>query len=98
VKSGKAPATRAKELFGAMVDGSLALDAAMERLGIAAVSSSEIESLCRQLLADNPRIVADVKSGKAQAAASLIGQAKKRNPNVNPNDVRATCLKLIEQM
>ena len=98
MKSGKAPATRAKELFGAMVDGSLALDAAMERLGIAAVSSSEIESLCRQLLADNPRIVADVKSGKAQAAASLIGQAKKRNPNVNPNDVRATCLKLIEQM
>jgi aspartyl-tRNA(Asn)/glutamyl-tRNA(Gln) amidotransferase subunit B len=50
------------------------------------------------LLADNPRIVADVKAGKSQAAASLIGQAKKRNPNVNPNDVRATCLKLIEQM
>ncbi|MFO0867476.1 MAG: Asp-tRNA(Asn)/Glu-tRNA(Gln) amidotransferase subunit GatB [Pirellulales bacterium] len=98
VRQGTVPAPRAKEVFGAMVEGRLTVASALERLGIAAVSGAEIEALCRQLLADNPRIVADVKAGKMQAAASLIGQAKKRNPNVNPQDVRATCLKLIEQM
>jgi aspartyl-tRNA(Asn)/glutamyl-tRNA(Gln) amidotransferase subunit B len=42
--------------------------------------------------------VADVKSGKEQAAAGLIGQAKKKNPNVNPGKVRATCIDLIRAM
>ena len=98
VRKGDVPGPRAKEVFGAMVDSGISVAQAMDRLGIAAVSGAEIESLCRQLLADNPRVVADVKAGKPQAVASLIGQAKKRNPNVNPNDVRATCLQLIEQM
>jgi aspartyl-tRNA(Asn)/glutamyl-tRNA(Gln) amidotransferase subunit B len=55
-------------------------------------------TLCRELLDANPRVVADVKGGKEQAAAGLIGQAKKKNPNVNPGKVRAMCLDLIRQM
>lgn len=98
VREGKVPGPRAKEVFATMVERRDGVAAALERLGIAAVDSGELESLCRQLLAENPRVVADVKSGKAQAVSSLIGQAKKRNANVNPNDVRATCLQLIEQM
>jgi aspartyl-tRNA(Asn)/glutamyl-tRNA(Gln) amidotransferase subunit B len=46
----------------------------------------------------NPKIVADVKGGKEQAAAGLIGQAKKKNPNVNPGKVRQVCLDLIRDM
>ena len=42
--------------------------------------------------------MADVQGGKEQAAAGLIGQAKKKNPNVNPGKVRATCLELIRQI
>jgi len=67
-------------------------------LGIAAVGDDELVALCRELLAENPKIVADVKGGKEQAAAGLIGQAKKKNPNVNPGRVRATCLELIRGM
>jgi len=29
---------------------------------------------------------------------ALLGQAKKRNPNANPNEVRRICLELIEKM
>jgi hypothetical protein len=42
--------------------------------------------------------VADVQAGKEQAAAGLIGQAKKKNANVNPGKVRQTCLDLIRRM
>ena len=44
------------------------------------------------------QIVADVKGGKEQAAAGLIGQAKKKNPNANPGKVRQMCLDLIKAM
>jgi len=67
-------------------------------LGIAAVSDDELIALCRELLAANPKIVADVQGGKEQAAAGLIGQAKKKNPNANPGKVRQLCLDLIRQM
>lgn len=98
IKKGDVPGPRAKEVFACMFDTGCVVGQALERLGIAAVSGDEIEALCRAILADNPRVVADVKAGKTQAAASLIGQAKKRNPNVNPSDVRETCLKLIAGM
>ena len=71
---------------------------AMQTLGIQRLDQSELIELCRQLLADNPRIVAEVKAGKEKAIGALIGQAKKRNPNANPNQVRETCLKLIAEM
>jgi aspartyl-tRNA(Asn)/glutamyl-tRNA(Gln) amidotransferase subunit B len=70
----------------------------MKSLGIEKVDSSAIQQLCRELIHDNPRIVADVQGGKKQAIGALIGQAKKRNPNVNPNEVRTTCLQIIEDM
>jgi aspartyl-tRNA(Asn)/glutamyl-tRNA(Gln) amidotransferase subunit B len=66
-------------------------------MGIAAVDDDELETLCRELLAANPKIVADVQGGKEQAAAGLIGQAKKKNPNVNPGKVREKCLELIRR-
>ena len=52
--------------------------------------------LCRELLAANPKIVAEVKEGKPKGLGQLIGQAKKKNPNVNPNRVRENLLELIE--
>ena len=39
-----------------------------------------------------------MKEGKVKAAGALIGQAKKKNPNVNPGRVREICLELIEKM
>lgn len=98
VKGGDVPAPRAKEVFIAMQERGQAVADVLRELGIEAVDQSVVVELCKQLLADNPKIIADVKSGNLKAAGSLIGQAKKRNPNVNPNDVRDLCLKMIEQM
>ncbi|MGZ5977117.1 MAG: Asp-tRNA(Asn)/Glu-tRNA(Gln) amidotransferase subunit GatB, partial [Isosphaeraceae bacterium] len=54
-------------------------------MGITAVDESELENLCRELLAANPKVVAEVREGKPKGLGQLIGQAKKKNPNVNPN-------------
>ena len=37
------------------------------------------------------------KGARSRPPAGLIGQAKKKNPNVNPGKVRAMCLELIQQ-
>ena len=70
----------------------------MQAMGIQAVDDSELVDLCRQLLADNPKIVAEAKEGKLKGVGQLIGQAKKKNPNVSPNRVRELCLNLIAKM
>ena len=63
-----------------------------------AVDESELIELCRTLLTENPKIVADLKEGKQKAAGALIGQAKKQNPNVNPGRFRELCLELAATM
>jgi aspartyl-tRNA(Asn)/glutamyl-tRNA(Gln) amidotransferase subunit B len=73
------------------------LAAAIAELGIEQVDESQLVDLCRELLAANPRIVADVQAGKLQALGALIGQAKKKNPNVDPGRVREICLELVER-
>jgi aspartyl-tRNA(Asn)/glutamyl-tRNA(Gln) amidotransferase subunit B len=70
---------------------------AMRDLGIQQVDDSALEDLCRELVAANPQVVTQVRQGKLKAAAALIGQAKKKNPNVDPSRVREICLALIEK-
>jgi aspartyl-tRNA(Asn)/glutamyl-tRNA(Gln) amidotransferase subunit B len=98
VVAGELEVTRAKEVFNDMVAHQRSAPESMKALGIQKVDLAEIEALCKELVVANPKIVADVKGGKVQAVGSLLGQAKKRNPNANPNDVRRICLELIEKM
>jgi aspartyl-tRNA(Asn)/glutamyl-tRNA(Gln) amidotransferase subunit B len=85
-------------VFAAMLESPKPVDDVMAELGIAAVDESATVELCRTLLGENPKIVADVKSGNEKALGSLVGQAKKRNPNVHPGQVREISLKLIQEM
>jgi aspartyl-tRNA(Asn)/glutamyl-tRNA(Gln) amidotransferase subunit B len=98
IKSGGVPGPRAREVFQKMLDDGLDAAAAMSAIGIASVDESELVALCQKLLAANPKTIADVRAGKPQAVGALIGQAKKQNPNVNPNRVRELCLELINKM
>jgi len=98
VTRGDFDTSRGREILTQMVASGRPVDEVVASMGIAAVSDDEVIALCRELLAANPKIVADVKGGKEQAAAGLIGQAKKKNPNVNPGRVRAVCLDLIRGM
>jgi aspartyl-tRNA(Asn)/glutamyl-tRNA(Gln) amidotransferase subunit B len=98
ITAGDFDTSRGREIFAAVLETGKSVADVVAGMGIAAVGDDELETLCRELLAANPKIVADVQGGKEQAAAGLIGQAKKKNPNVNPGKVRAKCLELIKQL
>jgi aspartyl-tRNA(Asn)/glutamyl-tRNA(Gln) amidotransferase subunit B len=96
VYEGKLDNARARDVFQYLLEHPVSVDEAAEALGIEAVDDEAIESLCRELLDANPQIVEDVKGGKQQAVGALIGQAKKKNPNANPQQVRELCLRMIQ--
>jgi aspartyl-tRNA(Asn)/glutamyl-tRNA(Gln) amidotransferase subunit B len=98
VQKGDFDTSRGREIFAEVLASGRSVADVVDALGIAAVSEDDLVSLCRELLGANPKIVADVKGGKEQAAAGLIGQAKKKNANVNPGKVRELCLRLIREM
>jgi aspartyl-tRNA(Asn)/glutamyl-tRNA(Gln) amidotransferase subunit B len=96
IKTGGLPTARARDVFQTMVDAGVDVDTALRSLSIQRVDESELVALCEQLVADNPRIAADVRNGKLQAVGALVGQAKKLNPNVDPGRIREICLQLIQ--
>jgi aspartyl-tRNA(Asn)/glutamyl-tRNA(Gln) amidotransferase subunit B len=98
VQKGDFDTSRGREIFAEVLASGKAVADVVASMGIAAVSDDELVALCKELLAANPKIVADVQGGKEQAAAGLIGQAKKKNPNANPGKVRQMCLDLIKGM
>ncbi|MGE0755994.1 MAG: Asp-tRNA(Asn)/Glu-tRNA(Gln) amidotransferase subunit GatB [Pirellulaceae bacterium] len=96
IRQGDVPGPRAREVFARMIEGEN-VAGAMDSLGIVRVDDAELVELCRQLIAASPKTVADVRAGKQQAVGSFVGQAKKRNPNVDPTRVREICLQLIQE-
>lgn len=98
VSTGDLPSSRAREVFDTIVASGQDVEAAMESLGITQVDESELVTLCQELLAANPRTIADVQGGKQQAVGALIGQAKKKNPNVDPGKFRQMCLDEIAKL
>ncbi len=98
VHSGALTTSRGREVLTHLISNGGTVAQAMQQLGIEEVDQSELEELCRELLIANPKIVADIQSGKTKAAGALVGQAKGKNPNVNPHDVQRICLKLAAEM
>jgi len=98
IAQGDFDTSRGREIFAEVLASGRSVADVVASMGIAAVSDDDLIALCRELLAANPKIVADVKGGKEQAAAGLIGQAKKKNPNANPGRVRQICVDLIKAM
>ena len=92
---GQLPKSRSKDAFELMHTDEIDVTTAIERLGIEQVDESALVALCQELLDANPKIVADLQAGKQQAVGSLIGQAKKKNPNVDPGRFRELCLELV---
>ena len=95
--AGELPSPRSRDVLDAMLEHGEPVGGAMKRLGIEEVDESELESLCRELLDANPRVVADLQAGKMKAIGALIGQARKRNPNADPNRVRELCIALVAE-
>lgn len=96
VHAGELDNSRAKDVFQAMLTDPSPLEKVIKALGIENVADDELETICRELLEQNPQIVTDYQGGKKQAIGSLIGQAKKKNPNANPGRVRELLIQIIE--
>ncbi|MGD0652774.1 MAG: Asp-tRNA(Asn)/Glu-tRNA(Gln) amidotransferase subunit GatB [Thermoguttaceae bacterium] len=97
ILAGKLDTSRGREVLSDMLSSGHSVAEAVKNLGIEQIDESALVNLCRELLAANPKIAAEVKEGKQKGIGQLIGQAKKKNPNVNPNRVREICLELIEK-
>jgi aspartyl-tRNA(Asn)/glutamyl-tRNA(Gln) amidotransferase subunit B len=98
VKAGDVDTSRGREVLQRMYDTGEDAAAAMAALGIEKVDESALIALCEEMVAANPKLVADVKGGKMQAAGAFVGQAKKKNPNANPGRVRELCLEIIAKL
>lgn len=97
IEDGAIDNTRAKTVFQFWLENPTAsLDEAKSALGIEDVDQGELESLCKQLLDENPKIVSQYKEGNKKALGALIGAAKKKNPNADPKMVQQICRQLIE--
>ena len=98
VRAGQLDTSRGRAVLGQMAASGKSLAETIQAMGIEQVDSAVLDALCQELIAANPRIVAEVKQGKLKGAGALIGQAKKKNPNVNPTQVHDRCLELIREM
>ena len=98
VTAGQIETSRAREVLAQMIDSGKSADEAMQAMGIQEVDESELIALGRELLQSNAKVMADLKEGNLKAAGWLIGQAKRRNPNVNPNRFLEICLELVNEM
>lgn len=90
--------TRAKDVFTQMLDSDKDAPAIMKEMGIEKVDDSAIDDLAREVLLANPKAVEDLKNGVQKAVGALIGQAKKKNPNIDPGTFRAKCMELVKDM
>src|SRR4029079_12404144 len=98
VKAGDVDTSRGREVLQRMFDAGEDAAAAMKALGIEKVDESALIALCEEVVAANPKLVADVKAGKMQAAGAFVGQAKKKTPNANPGRVKDLCLEIIARL
>jgi aspartyl-tRNA(Asn)/glutamyl-tRNA(Gln) amidotransferase subunit B len=97
INDGRLPSTRSSEAFQLMLAKGCDVNAALAELKIERLDESALIALVESLLAANPKTVADIRAGKLQAAGALIGQAKKQNPNVDPNRVRELAIELAQR-
>ena len=96
VTAGDLTTSRAREVLTQMIETGQPASAVIQDLGIERIDESQLVALCQELVDANPKIVADIQGGKLQAAGALIGQAKKKNPDIDPGRVRELLIQLAQ--
>ncbi len=79
----------AKEILPEILQSGKSADEIIKEKNLSQISdSSEIDSLVEEVIKENPKVVADVKSGKEKAMMFLVGQMmKKTRGKANPQMV-----------
>jgi aspartyl-tRNA(Asn)/glutamyl-tRNA(Gln) amidotransferase subunit B len=98
VTAGQIETSRAREVLAEMIASGKSADETIRAMGIQQVDETELIALGRELLQSNAKVLADLKAGNLKAAGWLIGQAKRKNPNVNPGRFREICVELAKEM
>ncbi len=94
VQAGELNTSRAREVLEQMIDSGQSVEEVVQQLGIQQLDDAQLVTLCQELVQANPKIVSDIRDGKLQAVGALIGQAKKKNPDVDPSRVRQLLIDL----
>ena len=95
VVGGELDQTRAKEVLNEMVESRISVSDAIDKLGIKSVDNSELDSICKRLINENPEVAQQIQDGNLKAVGMLIGKARKLNPNANPGVVKDMILKSL---
>lgn len=98
VDSGDISSKIAKEIFPKVVAGESPTDI-VKNEGLKQVSDdSELEKIITQAIKDNPKPVADYKSGNDKVAAFFVGQVMKETKGqANPTKVNELVIKLLKE-
>lgn len=86
------------EVFASMYETGKSPQEIVEEKGLKQVSDSgQIEEFCKQVIAENPETVEDIKSGKDRAAGFLVGKVMQLSKGqANPAMVSETIKKLLK--
>jgi aspartyl-tRNA(Asn)/glutamyl-tRNA(Gln) amidotransferase subunit B len=95
IDAGEIDQTRAKDVLNEIIESGSDLGQAIKKLGIESIGVGEIAAMAAQLISDYPDVAQQIKDGNTKAVGSLIGKARKLNPNVNPGVVKD---KILEQL
>lgn len=91
VEANQLSSTAAKNVLQQMLEGKSLKDASESLLQVS--DESEIETIVKQVIKDNPKVVADIKAGQEKAIGFLVGQVMaksqgKANPQLAQNIIR----------
>lgn len=87
----------AKDIFKEVYEGDLDPEKFVEKKGLKVMEDSgELETICQNVIAKNPAIVADFKAGKEKAIGGLVGQVMAATKGTaNPKSVNDILRKLL---
>jgi aspartyl-tRNA(Asn)/glutamyl-tRNA(Gln) amidotransferase subunit B len=87
----------AKDVFREMFDTGKSPEAIVKEKGLIQISDeSQLESIAKQVIENNPKSVEDYKNGKKKALGFLVGQVmKETNGKANPQMVNEIFIRLL---
>jgi aspartyl-tRNA(Asn)/glutamyl-tRNA(Gln) amidotransferase subunit B len=98
VDTGKLSSTAARSVFEEIIKSKDDPQVVAERLNLLQISDeAEIEKIVKEVLLENPKVVADVKTGEQKAIGFLVGQVMKKSAGkANPGLAQKIIRKQLE--
>jgi aspartyl-tRNA(Asn)/glutamyl-tRNA(Gln) amidotransferase subunit B len=98
VESGELTLPQAREVFEHVYASNQSIDAVVAQLGFSKehAASIDLRAVCAEVIAANPKVVADYQSGKASAIMALVGPVMKATKGAaKPDEVKALLEELL---